>query len=66
VTLLHETSASQWERPFIGQEVIFSTHHVQPAPLLMLPSSIPWTHSAKVEPEMTIDDAGDDEGEGGE
>jgi hypothetical protein len=64
VTLMHETSAGQWERPFVGQEVIFSAHHVHSAPLLMLPATAPWTHSPKVEPELSIDSA-DDEGSGG-
>jgi hypothetical protein len=64
VTLMHETSAGQWERPFVGQEVIFSAHHVHSAPLLMLPATAPWTHSPKVDPELSIDSA-DDEGSGG-
>jgi hypothetical protein len=64
VTLMHETSAGQWERPSVGQQAIFSMHHVHGAPLLVLPASTPWTHSPKIDPETASDDMDDDEGDG--
>ena len=64
VALGKASSAGQWERPFVGQEVIFSAHHSHSAPLLMLPETAPWTHSPKVDPDLAIDGA-DDEGGGG-
>lgn len=63
ITLKHETSAAQWERPSLGEEVIFSTLHVQPAPPLKLPDNPPWTHGGEGGIESSLeepDDAGGD------
>lgn len=58
VTLRHETGAD-WARPAIGQDVIFSTHHLHRAPLLVLPAAPPWSHTPKVDPDLSLEEGED-------